>query len=158
VLYVIADLSAVWAEMQIYESDLAGVKIGMPVTIRSQDGRFRATGRLAHLRPVVDESSRTAEAHAEIPNPRGIWFPGMYVNLELVRSSSRVAVAIEPGALQQIDGKASVFVRTPAGFAEREVKLGQRGDRIEILSGLKAGESYAAANSFVLKSALLGED
>ncbi len=158
VLYVIADLSEVWAEMQIYSSDLTGVKPGMAVNIRSEDGRLRTEGHLAHLMPVVDETSRTAEAHAEIKNPKGHWFPGMYVTLELIRSRSRVAVAVESAALQQIKGKPVVFVRTPAGFSARSVKIGKRGKQTEILSGLKAGEHYALANSFVLKSTLLGKE
>lgn len=158
VLYVIADLSAVWAEMQIFENDLTGVKVGMPVTIRSEDGKHHTAGQLAHLRPIVDEISRTAEAHAEIANPDRVWFPGMYVTLQVIRSQSAVPVAVETAAIQQIDNQPTVFVRTATGFVPRRVKTGRRGDKVEILSGLRAGERYAAANSFVLKSALLGQE
>lgn len=157
-LYLLADLSHVWAEMAIYASDLQKVKVGMPVQIVSEDGQIRSTGRLNHLKPVVDPVSRTAEAHAEIPNPKGQWFPGMYVNLDLVQQKTQAPVVIARSALQSLQQQNVVFVQTPAGFVVRAVRTGaQDSHQVVIVSGLKAGERYVANNSFVLKSELLSQ-
>ena len=64
-------------------------------------------------------------------------------------------VLVPRAAVQEIGGESVVFVRTPDGFAKREVVLG-RGDRegVEVVFGLDEGERYAAANTFVLKAEL----
>lgn len=157
-LYLIADLTEVWAEMQIFETDLPAVKVGMPVMVWSQDRRFSTPGQLAHLKPIVDEQNRSAEAHAEIPNPQGHWFPGMYVSLELIKARIPVKLAVAAEALQRLEEHDVVFVQTPAGFVPRELRLGRRAaGQVEVLAGLAPGETYVSRGSFVLKSALLGQ-
>lgn len=64
-------------------------------------------------------------------------------------------VAIESDALQDVDGAPAVFVRTPKGFVAQAVETGRRDERrVEIVKGLAPGQTYAAANSFVLKAEL----
>lgn len=157
-LYKIADLSEVWAETQIYESDIPQIKVGTPVTIYAENQAYSAPGKLVHMKPLVNEDTRTAEAHAEIPNPKGVWFPGMFITLKVHQTQKFVPLGIQKEALQTIDGTAGVFVETPEGYRFQAVKTGLEGDQaVEVLGGLKAGERYVAKNSFVLKSELLGQ-
>ncbi len=157
-LYKIADLSAVWAETQIYESDIPRVKVGSPVTIFAENQAHQAPGRLEHLKPFVNEETRTAEAHAEIPNPKGIWFPGMFITLKVQQQQKFVPLAVELKALQTLNQQTGVFVKSPEGFVFRPLTLGlQAENAVEVLSGLKAGERYVTDNSFVLKSEFLGQ-
>jgi cobalt-zinc-cadmium efflux system membrane fusion protein len=62
---------------------------------------------------------------------------------------------VQSSAVQTLEGKPAIFVRTPSGFAAQTVTLG-RGDGklVEVLSGLKAGAQYAAEGSFAIKAEL----
>jgi cobalt-zinc-cadmium efflux system membrane fusion protein len=62
-------------------------------------------------------------------------------------------VVVPASALQTVEGQTVVYVQTPEGFEPRPVELGRRNqERVEILSGLQAGERYAATNTFTLKA------
>lgn len=157
-LYKIADLSEVWAETNIYESDIPQIKVGTPVTIYAENQTYSTPGKLVHLKPLVDKETRTAEAHAEIANPKGVWFPGMFITLKVHQKQKFVPLAIHKSALQTLNNTLGVFVKTPEGFVFKPVTLGMEGDdKIEVLTGLKVGEIYAAHNSFVLKSEFMGQ-
>lgn len=68
---------------------------------------------------------------------------------------SPVGLVVPKSALQTFEGKTVVFVRTDEGFEPKPVELGrQNGTTVEILSGLTAGQTYAAEGSFTLKAQL----
>jgi len=158
-LYVLADLSQVWAEVQIYESDLNAVRLGQTVEVVAADLDLKASSHISHVKPLVDKVSRAAEAHAYLDNPQHQWRPGMYVSIRVHEGEVLVPVAVKRTALQTIEGAAHVFIQTPQGFALRRVETGREdGSWVEIRQGLKAGESYVHQNSFTLKSALLSQE
>ncbi len=67
----------------------------------------------------------------------------------------QAGVVAPSGAVQTVDGRKAVFVRTADGFEKRDVVLGQRdGNMLEIVSGLSAGETVATSNTFSLKAEL----
>ena len=69
--------------------------------------------------------------------------------------SRQVPVAVPATAVQTVDGRKVVFVRTLEGFEKRAVALGRRdGGMIEVTSGLSPGETFAASNTFPLKAEL----
>jgi membrane fusion protein, heavy metal efflux system len=157
-LYKIADLSEVWAETNIYESDIPQIKVGTPVTIYAENQAYSTPGKLMHLKPLVNEETRTAEAHAEIANPKGVWFPGMFITLKVHQKQKFVPLAIYKSAVQTLNNTLGVFVKTPDGFIFKPITPGMEGDdKVEVLAGLKAGEIYAANNSFILKSEFMGK-
>jgi cobalt-zinc-cadmium efflux system membrane fusion protein len=91
-------------------------------------------------------------------NPDLAWRPGLFVTVSIGLDTTEAAVTVLSAAIQNIEGKDSIFVSTPSGFVVRPVKLGRRdGDHVEVLEGVTAGEEYVARNSFVLK-AELGKD
>ncbi|WP_043337518.1 efflux RND transporter periplasmic adaptor subunit [Belnapia moabensis] len=151
-VYTLADLSTVWVELAVPPADLAFVADGMPVRIR---GEARGEGRIVFLSPVLDPETRSARAVVELPNPEGVFRPGGFVTAEVAAARTSVPVLVPRGAVQEIGGESVVFLRTPEGFARREVVLG-RGDQegVEVVSGLDPGERYAAAGSFILKAEL----
>ena len=66
-----------------------------------------------------------------------------------------VALAVSADAVQTIDEQPMVFMAAPGGFVARPVKVGRSdGKTVEILGGMKPGETYASKNTFVLKSEL----
>ncbi|WDT77803.1 MAG: efflux RND transporter periplasmic adaptor subunit (plasmid) [Candidatus Manganitrophus sp.] len=84
-IFVIADLSTVWGEITVYAKDLRAVRLGQTVTVRSKELGVEATGKISFIGPLVGEQSRAASAHVDIPNPKGLWRPGLFVTVELVQ-------------------------------------------------------------------------
>lgn len=158
-LYVLADLSQVWAEVQIYESDLNAVRLGQRVDVLAADLGLKASSVISHVKPLVDTVSRAAEAHAYLDNPHKQWRPGMYVSMRVYAGEASVPVAVPRTALQTLSGEPHVFVHTAAGFVPRRVLIGRSdADWVEIREGLKAGEACVHQNSFTLKSAWLSRE
>jgi len=155
-LYTIADLSEIWAEVQIYESELDHVRLGQRVVVRAEGLKQSSSGQITHVKPLVNETSRSAEAHAHLANPGLIWRPGMYVTVAVTEGVFPVPVAVQRIAVQQFEGKPVIFVKQGNTFQMRPVQLGRQ-DRewVEIRTGLKPGENYVSKNSFVIKSVFL---
>lgn len=154
-VFVLADLSEVWAEMMIPESQLETVKLRQRVEVVSQTGKYQAAGVVSHLAATVDEESRTAEAHAEVANPQRIWKPGMFVTLRLESNPFTVPVAIRQTAVQSMEGENVVFLRDGEALQAVPVELGRRGQGwVEVRKGLSPGQTYVAANSFLIKAEL----
>jgi len=151
--FLIADLSQVWAEMMIPESQLESVRLGQRVEIISQTGKYSTGGIVSHLGATVDESSRTAESHAEVLNSQRIWKPGMFVTVQLQSNPYRVSLAVPAAAIQTLEGEDVVFVRDEEALQAVPVELGRRSqDWVEVREGLEAGMAYVSNNSFLLKA------
>jgi len=105
------------------------------------------------FRDALGDPARTARARVVIPNPQGAWRPGLFVNVEVVANEVNSPVTVASSALQTVDDKPVVFLKVPGGFVPQPVQVGRSdGKRVEILSGLMPGASYAAAGSFIVKS------
>lgn len=153
-LLVIADLSRVWAEADLYETDLPFVHTGMHAQILLP-GRNDPplTGRVEFLSPVLDGQTRTLRARLTLANPGGALKPEMYVEARLLLDLGQ-RLAVPEGAVLNDGRRAYVFV---GEGAERlrpvEVRPGVRaGGYIEILSGVRAGDRVAAAGNFLVDS------
>ncbi|EYC50050.1 hemolysin D [Hylemonella gracilis str. Niagara R] len=152
-VFTISDLSTVWAEMSISARDLPQVRVGEKVVVRS--GAFDATakGSVSYVGVLIGEQTRTARARVTLANPQGAWRPGLYVNVEVVAEEKMAPVTVSSSAIQTIDEKPVVFVKTRGGFIPQPVQLGRSDERrVEIVSGLRAGVPYAATGSFIVKS------
>ncbi len=152
-VFTLSDLSTVWAEISVPATDLARVRVGGKVAIRASSFDSTATGTVAYVGALIGEQTRTARARVLLSNPQGSWRPGLFVNVEVISNETEVPVAVLSDAIQSMDGKKVVFVRVGDGFVTQPVQTGRSDEaRTEIVSGLKAGTSYAAAGSFVLKA------
>jgi cobalt-zinc-cadmium efflux system membrane fusion protein len=155
VAYVIADLRSVWVHVSVYTKDLPLVRHGQLVRIAAGAGIPDAQGSIAYVAPVVDEQTRTAFARAVLPNPNGVWRPGLFVTAMIEVGATDVPLLIPKEAVQTVEEKATVFVQTPEGFEARPVTLGRTNEtHVEVLTGLELGERYAATETFVLKAEL----
>ncbi len=154
-IFMIADLSTVWGEFNVYAKDLNAVRLGQEVTVRSEVLAIEATATVSYLGPLVGEETRTARAHVHIPNPDGRWRPGLFVTVEVVQEERRVPVAVAAEAIQTYRDWKVVFGRFGEFFEVRPVELGRSdGKWVEVVNGLALGTPYAATNSFVLKAEL----
>ncbi|HZC24659.1 MAG TPA: efflux RND transporter periplasmic adaptor subunit [Candidatus Binatia bacterium] len=159
-LFTLVDTSSVWVLGDVYEKDLGRIpdRGACLVTVSSYPGeRFR--GAISYISDFLDPSSRTAKLRCVVPNKDGRLKLEMFADV-LIPTTSATAAAVVPGAaLQDIDGKAVVFVQRDAThFEKREVTVGERGDQeTQILNGVRPGEKVVTAGSFYLKSALMRE-
>jgi cobalt-zinc-cadmium efflux system membrane fusion protein len=80
---------------------------------------------------------------------------GLFVSARLILSAKPVAIAVRASAIQTVENRSVVFVRSGDKFEARDVELGARdSDNVEILFGLLDGDKYAAKNSFIVKAEL----
>jgi Cu(I)/Ag(I) efflux system membrane fusion protein/cobalt-zinc-cadmium efflux system membrane fusion protein len=153
-LYTIADLSTVWVQAQVFQSDLARIKIGAPatLTVNTYPGRT-FTGRVDFLYPQVDMETRTAKVRIDFSNSGLQLKPGMFVNVSLKVPMGSQLVIPASGVLQS-GTRQIVFVERSDGYIEpREVQLGARiGDDFIVLKGLKVGEQIVTSANFLIDS------
>jgi cobalt-zinc-cadmium efflux system membrane fusion protein len=152
-LYVIADLSVVWADLSVSPTDLAGIREGQKIIITGGGESSPAT--IMFVSPLLDKETRAARVVASVDNATLKWRPGLFVMAEIPTDESPAAIVIAKAALQSIKGETVVFVRTENGFEVRKVRAGRRDAMlVEVTTGLAAGERVATANTFVLKAEL----
>ncbi|HET6146030.1 MAG TPA: efflux RND transporter periplasmic adaptor subunit [Polyangia bacterium] len=159
--FKIADLTHLWVNLDLYEKDLARVRVGQEVEVRAEafPGEvFR--GRVAYVVPVIDEATRTAKVRLEFENRQGQLSLGQLVTARIVGDGHRGApevLAVPRNAVERVEGRPVVFVaRDKDAFQQRTVELGASGgDLVEIRAGLAAGELVAVDGAFLLKSELL---
>lgn len=149
----LSDLSVVWAELKVSAQDLTRLHVGDTVQVQSTSSAESAQGKVAYVGALIGEQTRTAVARVVLPNPKLGWRPGLFVNVQVQADQKQAAVTVKNDAIHELEGKQVVFVRVKDGFKARPVELGgSDGNVTEVIKGLKAGESYAAANSFVIKA------
>ncbi len=152
-LFVIANLSEVWAEFFVFPKNIEQIKAGQKIRIQNLDGSIKAETIITSLLPVAEASSQTIVVRAVLANTEGLWRSGMSVRGEVVTAEKEVPLAVASLALQRHEGSPAVFVKDKDVYRARHVELGLA-DRqwTEILSGLEAGDIYVSKNSFVVKA------
>ena len=154
-LYRIANLSSVSLSLNLQPADAGRIRPGASVSV-SAPGR-QATGRISFVSPALDPVTRLVPAIAILDNRAGQWRVGEAVtaSVALAGGSGDTSVSVPSTAIQTVDGKSVVFVRTKDGFAAVPVALGDRaGANVIVRSGLKGTEQIAIVNSYVLKAEL----
>ncbi|KGB56007.1 Secretion protein HlyD precursor [Sphingopyxis sp. LC81] len=152
-LYRIANLSSVSLSLNLQPADAGRIRPGASVSV-SAPGR-QATGRISFVSPALDPVTRLVPAIALLDNRAGQWRVGEAVtaSVTLAGGSGDSSISVPSTAIQTVDGKSVVFVRTKDGFAAVPVVLGDRaGANVIVRSGLKGTEQIAIANSYVLKA------
>jgi Cu(I)/Ag(I) efflux system membrane fusion protein len=153
-LYTIADLSTVWVNADIYEYELAQVRVGQKATINLSyfPGKI-FNGKVAWIAPVLDEKTRTAKVRLEFPNRDFILKPEMYANAEIEIDGGR-KLAVPDEAVLDSGLRKVVFLDKGEGrFEPAEVQTGNKFDGYyEIVAGLSPGERILASASFLLDS------
>ena len=156
-VFTVANLSHVWVQAEVYEKDLARVRIGQSAFITVDTyPNHSFEGRVAYISDVIDPQTRTARVRCDVANPDLLLKTDMFANIELPTKFSKRAIAVPSSALQEVDGKTVIFIRRgPTQFEKREVEKGTTvGDLTEIVSGLSVGEPVVTQGAFHLKSIL----
>lgn len=156
VIYTVADLGTVWVDLNVNRKDFDKLKIGEAVTIFAGEGMTNATGTVSYISPFGAEDTQTMLARVELSNPTGKWRPGLFVTGEIIAEKVDVPVAVKASALQTFRDWEVVFMADGGMFEIAILEIGRRdGEWVEVVSGLNAGQKYAAENSFIIKADIL---
>jgi membrane fusion protein, copper/silver efflux system len=153
-LYRLADLSVVWAMVDVPEQDLASLSIGQLAHFqtRALPGQSFA-GRVSFIYPTVNATSRTVRARIELANRDGRLKPAMFGDIVLESAGSaqpRLAVPVD-AVIDSGTRQIVLIARDEGRFEPREVTLGLRGAQlVEILTGLTAGDAVVVAANFLI--------
>jgi cobalt-zinc-cadmium efflux system membrane fusion protein len=170
-LFHIADPSRLQIEASVTASDATRIAAGDPAVVASA-ARNAMGAVVRSVTAAINEQTRAATVVLSLADPLRTAFasngagvgmsavqgpaPGEFVQVVIMpRTAAPAGFVIPDEAVQRIEGRDVVFVRTPTGFRVQPVAVGSRsGARVLILSGLSAGEKVAARNAFFLKAEL----
>ncbi|MCL4866989.1 MAG: efflux RND transporter periplasmic adaptor subunit, partial [Gemmatimonadales bacterium] len=153
-LYMIADLSRVWIEAELRESDAGRIREGTEATLEFAAFPGRPlTGRVEYVYPTLQEASRTIKARVAVANPNGRIKPGMYATVRFT-TPTRSALTVPAAAVIRTGERSMVFVDMGDGrLMPHEVETGQVGtEYVEILTGVEPGQRVVTSAQFLLDS------
>lgn len=155
-LFTVADLSRVWVIAQAFERDAVNVPVGSlaHVTLAALPGQ-EFDGKVVGVGRQVDQGARTIPIRIDLANASGILRPGMSANVRLeVGGQNHTILAVPASALQRVGNRWLAFVpKAEYEYEMRGVGRGRDlGNEVEVVSGLKAGETVVVEGAFLLKA------
>jgi membrane fusion protein, heavy metal efflux system len=158
-LFTVADLSTVWVRADFPEQQAGRLKTGLTLEVRVSaypDTMFQ--GAITYVGAVIDPTTRTVTARADVSNPDGRLRPEMFAEVTLVTDGQSV-LSMPRAAVQQVGSRTVAFVvRGPHRFESRDVTIGQAsGDYVQVVAGLTSGDEVVTQGSYALKSEHLRE-
>jgi cobalt-zinc-cadmium efflux system membrane fusion protein len=158
VLIEVADLSTMWAQLDVPEADASQVRPGQPVSITLEGMRGETRpGTIARVGARVDPESRTVPARVELPNHDRSLKAGVFLRATIEVAAEHEALLVPRSALQRAEGRTLVFVKKEDGLYEPvavELGIGD-GDMVEVTNGLAAGAEVVTTAAFLLKTEIL---
>jgi Cu(I)/Ag(I) efflux system membrane fusion protein len=151
-LYRIADLDRVWLEADLYDLDLALVKVGDAARIATPYAADSAlAGHVAFLYPYLDDVPRTGRVRIDLDNRDAALKPDMYADV-IIEKALGERLAVPDDAVLFAGERSYVFVDLGEGRLKPQgVQVGVRGDGwIEILGGVTAGDSVVTSGNFLV--------
>ena len=153
-LYMIADLSDIWINAEVYEFEVPYVQVGQ--TAQAQLSYYPGrtyTGRVAYVYPTVDPVARTVKVRLEFPNPNFELKPEMFANVEFQINYGK-QILLPQEALLDSGERQYVFLAHGEGmFEPRQVETGAKVDgKVMITSGLKPGDTVVLSGNFLIDS------
>jgi len=158
-LFTVADLSTVWVRADFPEQQAGRLKTGLTIELKVSaypDIVFR--GAITYVGAVIDPTTRTVTARAEVANPDGRLRPEMFAEVTLMTDEQSV-LSVPHAAVQQVGSRTVAFlVRGSRRFESREVTVAQAsGDYLQVIAGLASDDEVVTQGSYALKSELLRE-
>jgi cobalt-zinc-cadmium efflux system membrane fusion protein len=149
-LFVVADLSRVWATAELYEADVGRIARGAQVAVHVDAlPQLRLEGTLDWVADVLDPALHTLKVRCTVPNPDGHLKPDMFVHLDIAVPGT-LRLTVPSAALVHLGRDTFVFVEqrpSPEGsrrFVRRHVVVDEggpaQGEAALVLYGLNAGE------------------
>ena len=151
-LFIIADLSRVWVELDVFHRDLSRIHAGQEAEIETLDG-YRIQGKIDWISPLAAHASQSVRTRVVLSNPEGRLRPGQFVRGWVTIAEHAVPLAVRKSALQRFRDFQVVFARFGDTYEVRMLDLGRRDSEwAEVLGGLTPGTEYVTSNSYLIKA------
>ena len=149
----IADLSRVWVEVDLYDSEAKHIQPGMEARISLPKEHEQFTATVSEVLPRFDAVSRSLKVRLEMDNPELVFRPDMFVDVQFLIPLPE-AITVPASAVIDSGKRKTVYVVMGEGvFEPREVATGwQTGERVEIAKGLQPGEKIVVSGNFLIDS------
>jgi len=154
--FVISDMSSIWILANVYQNDLASVKVGDAVAVQTDSYPDTFHGKISFLSPALDPNTRTLQARLEIENPGEKLKNNMYCVATVTAGVIQNAISVPDAAVLRDDqNEPFVYVVTGSNqFGRRGVAIGQSlAGETQVLKGLSAGEKVVGDGSLFLQFA-----
>ena len=158
-ILTIVDPTLLWVAAEVYEKDIAKVKLGQEVEIIVPAYPEKVfSGKISYIGDVVNEETRTTTVHAEVRNGDHLLKPGMFANVDVQLNGSYDMLVVPSGAMLEDGYRKIVFVKEADCFRRRQIKTGPvEGEYQQVLDGLKASEVVVVVGNHLLNSKLQTE-
>lgn len=159
-MFQIVNASGLQVQVALPASDAARIRPGDEATLELGQDR-EIGGRVRSITPALDPESRSATAVISLAGAVPGLQPGAFLQARIRPSgeTDATSISVPESAVQMVEGREVVFVRTRTGFRAMPVVTGSRsGGRIVIESGLQNGQRIATENAFLLKAELGKEE
>ncbi len=159
-VFVIGDLSTVWLIANVRESEVPRIKIGQVVEARVVGlPRLTFKAKVDYMAASLDPATRRLAVRSEVENPDRLLKPEMFASFTIVTGDDRASPGVPSAAVVYEGERAHVWVARPDGAVEaRDVKLGlTNGDFVQVVEGLKPGESIVTRGALFIDRAASGE-
>ncbi len=151
-IFIVSDLTKLWADLFIFAPDFNKVKTGQKLIIRAENREQPISASLDFISSVVEERTQSKFIRAFLNNIAGL-YPGQFITAELILDEVQVPVAVEAAAINRKNGGYVVFVPEGEAIKAVSVALGQTDAHYsEIKTGLCAGQEYFTGNTSIIKA------
>ncbi|MGD0939493.1 MAG: efflux RND transporter periplasmic adaptor subunit [Terracidiphilus sp.] len=157
--FTISDLTSVWIVCDVYESDMANVRVGEPAELKLNAYPDKVLkGTISNIGSILDPNIRTAKVRIEVANPGQMMRPGMYATATLYGKEKRTYTSVPSSAIVHLHDRDWVFVPAQEKFKRIQVVSGEQlpNKMQEILSGLQPGQQVVT-NAINLQNAIDNE-
>lgn len=151
-LFTIVDLTTVWVELDVFDRDLAQLRVGQDVSIATLDGES-FSGKISWLSPLAAHASQSVQARVVLPNPKNRFRAGQFVRGRVVVGQHPAEIAVRKDAIQSFRDFQVVYARVGDVYEVRMLELGREDSEwVEALGGIKSGTEYVTDNSYLVKA------
>jgi len=154
VLLEATDLSTVWVEADIFESDIPLIRNGQAVKITAPTVAGSLQGTISFLRPSVDPQTRTMSARIQVSNPQMRLRPGMFVQVSFQTPVGANIIAVPRSAVLDTGKEKVVYVAKEDGvFEKRPIETSAiSDDYYAVTKGIESGEHVVTHGNFLIDS------
>jgi cobalt-zinc-cadmium efflux system membrane fusion protein len=154
--FTISDMRTVWVLANVYQNDLAYVKIGDDVAVQTDAYPDTFHGRISYISAALDPNTRTLQARIVVDNPGEKLKREMYCTVTVTAGAIQKAIAVpDASVLRDDENQPFVYIESSENqFGRRSVEIGEsQNGQTQILQGLSAGDKVVGDGSLFLQFA-----